>query len=200
MRLLLLYLRSRRVPAALAVAVSVVAAVWWIDQLTDHRMTGALGLLAVVAGAAAAGPGLAGHDVHLDRTAAIGWPPRRMAHLFAAGGIVIGLVAATALTGDRLAPAGEIVRDTGGMVGLLALGAVMFGGGRAWIPPLTWTLASLTALRQLWPPAPDAPTYQHVLTWMLQPAESTSAGWTAAGLAVTGILAYAIAGPRASSV
>jgi hypothetical protein len=64
------------------------------------------------------------------------------------------------------------------------------------VPPLTWTLAALTGLCQLWPPSPDAPTYRLVLTWMLQPPESAAAGWTATGLAAAGILAYAIVGPR----
>jgi hypothetical protein len=198
MRLLLLYIRSRRVPTTLAGAVASIAALWWIDQATDHRVAGRLALLAVVSGIVAASPGLAGPDVDLDRTAAIGWAPRRAAHLLAAGATVIGIIAATALSGDELAPAGQVTRDAAGMVGLLALGAVLLGASLAWIAPLTWTLLAMTGLTQLWPPSADTATYQRILTWMIQPAESTVAGWTAAGLAAVGILAYAIVGPRSA--
>jgi len=109
-RLLVLYLRSRQVPAALAAAVGSVAVVWSLSQATDNpTIRATLALLAVVAGTAAAGSGLAGADIDLDRTAAIAWPPRRAAHVIAAGAAVIGIIAATALTGDQIAPAGRIV-------------------------------------------------------------------------------------------
>lgn len=191
MRLLLLYLRSRQVPAALAAAVGGVAVLWWLSQATDDpTLHATLGLLAVAAGTAAADTGLAGADIDLDRSAAIAWPPRRAAHVIAVGGAIIGIVAATALTGDQLAPARQIVRDAVGMSGLVALGAATLGASRAWVVPLTWTLLVL-----LWVPAAGA-TYQQVLTWMLQPAASAPAAITASVLGVTGVLAYAILGPR----
>ncbi|HEY8475137.1 MAG TPA: hypothetical protein VIL37_21300 [Natronosporangium sp.] len=185
-RRLLLYLRSRRVPAAFATAVVAAAGLWWVGELTDHAEVGRL--LAVVAGTVAAGPGLAGPDVELDRTAAIGWPPRRAAHLVAIA--VVCVVAAATPAG---APA-VIARDAAGMVGLLGLGAVLLGASRSWLPPLIWTLVALTALPRIWPVAPDG-AFQ-VLTWMLQPVESAAAGWTAAVLAIAGLLSYAAAGPR----
>jgi hypothetical protein len=191
MRLLLLYLRSRQVPAALAAAVGSVAVPWWLSQATDDpTLHATLGLLAVVAGTAAAGTGLAGADIDLDRSAAIAWPPRRAAHVVAVGVAVIGIVAATALTGDQLAPARQVVRDAVGMSGLVALGAATVGAGRAWVVPLTWTLLVL-----LWVPAAGA-TCQQVLAWMLQPAASAPAAITASVLGVTGVLAYAVLGPR----
>lgn len=191
MRLLLLYLRSRQVPAALAAAVGSVAVLWWLGQATDDPTVHAtLALLAVAAGTAAAGSGLAGADIDLDRTAAIAWPPRRAAHVLAVGAAIIGIVAATALTGHQLAPARQIARDAVGMSGLVALGAATLGASRAWVVPLTWTLLVL-----LWVPAAAA-TYQQVLTWMLQPVASKPAAITASVLGVTGILAYAVLGPR----
>jgi hypothetical protein len=191
MRLLVLYLRSRRVPTALAAAVGGVAALWTLGQATDSQRAGALlGLLAVVAAIATAGPGLAGADIDLDRTAAIAWPPRRAAHVIAAGAVVIGLVAATGLAG-----AGQITRDAAGMSGLVALGAAALGAGRAWLPPLIWTLLAWTTRTMLWPAAGGA-THQEVLTWMLQPARSTAALVTAVILGITGLGAYAILGPQ----
>ncbi|MCI0688218.1 MAG: hypothetical protein L0Y54_13425, partial [Sporichthyaceae bacterium] len=121
-------------------------------------------------------------------TAAIAWPPRRAAHVIAAGAAVIAI--ATALTGDQIAPAGQIVRDAIGMSGLIALGAATLGADRAWALPLTWTLLTL-----LWAPAATA-TYQRVLTWMAQPADTAPATSTALVLGATGVLAYAILGPR----
>jgi hypothetical protein len=191
MRLLLLYLRSRQVPAALAAAVGSVAVLWSASQATgDPTARTTFGLLAVAAGTAAAGGGLAGADVDLDRGAAIAWPPRRAAHVIAVGAATVGIVAATALTGDQLAPARQIVRDAVGMSGLVALGAATLGASRAWVVPLTWTLLVL-----LWAPTAAA-THQQVLTWMLQPAASAPAAITASVLGVTGVLAYAILGPR----
>jgi hypothetical protein len=190
MRLLVLYLRSRSLPLAAAAAAGGVAALWSIDLATDHRMAGMLALLAVVAAALAAGPGLAGADIGLDRTAAIPWPPRRAAHVAAAGAAVIGMVAATWFTGEQLAPAAQVTRDAVGMTGLIALGAATLGAGQAWLPPLTWTMLAL-----LWAPPATAP-YQQVLAWMLQPTHTAPATVTALVLGAGGAIAYAVLGPR----
>jgi len=192
MRLLALYLRSRSAPLAAAAAVGSVAALWSIDRATDHRAARVLALLAVVAATLAAGPGLAGADVDLDRTAAIPWPPRRAAHLVAAGAAVVGVVAATWLTGDQLAPAAQVARDAVGMTGLLALGAATLGASQAWVPPLSWTLLAWTVTALPWP---SPATSRQVLTWMLQPTEATPATVTALVLGATGVLAYAVLGP-----
>ena len=192
MRFLALYLRSRGVPLAVAASAGSVAALWSIDRATDHRGAGALALLAVVAATLAAGPGLAGPDVDLDRTAAIPWPPRRAAHVVAAGAAVVGLVTATWFTGDQLAPAAQVTRDAIGMSGLIALGAVTLGANQAWIPPLSWTLLAWTLMALPWSlPA----SYRQVLTWMLQPADATPAIVTALVLGAAGVLAYAVLGP-----
>jgi hypothetical protein len=195
-RLLVLYLRSRHVPVAVAAAVGGVAGLWLLGQAFDGlRADPMLGLLAVVAGTAAAGPGLAGADGDLDRTAALPWPPRRAAHAVAAGAAVAGIVAAAALTGDQFAPVGRVVRDAAGMSGLLALGAAGFGASRAWLPPLTWTLVAWNLPGPPWP-VPAAATVRQVLTWMLQPANTAAATVTALALATTGVLAYARLGAR----
>jgi hypothetical protein len=193
MRLLALYLRSRNVPLAVAAAVGGVAAVWSIGWATGHRGAGVPAVLAVVTATLAAGPGLAGADVDLERTAAISWPPRRGAHVVAAGAAVIGLVTATGLAGGQLAPAAQVTRDAVGMTGVIALGAATLGANHAWAPPLYWTLLSWTVVALPWPwPA----TYRQVLTWMLQPADATAAGVTALVLGAAGVLAYAVLGPR----
>jgi len=186
-----LYLRSREVPAALAGAVGTVTVLWVLGFASDYlNEEGGLGLLAVVAGTAIAGSGLAGADIDLDRTGAIAWPSRRAAHIIAIVATVIGIVTATALTGDQLAPAAQITRDAIGMSGVIGLGAATLGVSRAWIPLLTWTL-----LATLWAP-PSTATGQQVLTWMIQPSGTTPATSTALILGATGVVAYAILGPR----
>jgi hypothetical protein len=192
MRLLVLYLRSRQVPLAVATAVSSVAALWSMDHATGRRATEPVALLAVVAATLTAGPGLGSADVELDRTAAAAWPPRRAAHVLAVCAAVVAIVAATGLTGEQMAPAGRIVRDAAGMSGLIAGGAVVLGAAGAWIPPLAWTVVAWSLLAV---PPGRIPAYG-VFTWMLQPAASTTAAVTAVILGAAGTLGYAIFGPR----
>jgi hypothetical protein len=195
MRFLLLYVRSRHVPLALAAAVATVAGLWALGRAAGpERADPMLALLAVLVCAILAGSGLAGADLDLDRTAAIAWPPRRLAHVLAVGATVTGIVTATAAFGDRLAPLGQTTRDAVGMTGLVALGAVTLGASRAWIPPLGWTLVASTLLNLAWT-APLA-AYQQVLTWMIQPTQSDLATATAMVLGVAGLLGYAVLGPR----
>jgi hypothetical protein len=197
MRWLALYLRSRSVPAALAAALGAAAALWWLHHAIDHpQPRPLLALLAAVAGTAAIAPGLAGADHDLDRTAAIAWPPRRAAHITTGAAIVAGLLAATALTGDPLAPAGPIARNVIGLGGLVALGAAALGSTRAPLLPVTWTLLVLRFSPALGGTPPTRPSYKQALTWMIQPAGTTSATATAVLLGVAGTLAYAVFGAR----
>jgi hypothetical protein len=197
MRLLTLYLRSRSAPAALAAALGTTAALWWLHHTIDHpQPRQLLALLAAVAGTAAIAPGLAGADHDLDRTAAIAWPPRRAAHITTGAAIVAGLIAATGLTGDPLAPASPIARDVIGLGGLVALGAATLGATRAPLVPVTWSLLVLRFSPAMGGTPPARPGYTQALTWMIQPAATTSATAAAVLLGVAGALAYAVFGPR----
>ena len=143
MRALALYLRSRRAAPTLTAVAGLVAALWTVGRAVDGA--GVLGLLAVVAGLAMVGPGLAGPDTDLDRTAAVAWPPRRAAHLTVAVTAVALLVAAAGLGGD-----GRLIRDAAGLGGLLGLGAATLGAQRAWLVPMTWTLLGSVVLGPVW--------------------------------------------------
>ena len=189
MRWLILYARSRSVPTTVAVIVAGTLAAWGIGRTTDDPGTrSTLALLAMAAGVAATAPGLAGADIDLDRTAAFGWPPRRLAHLVLVGAVVLGVLAA-------LFSRAWLVRDVTGMIGLVALGATTLGAARAWLPCLMWTVLSLGYAPPLGA-APDGPTYKVVLTWLVQPAGSTTATITALLLGGTGAVTYALRGPR----
>ncbi|MEI5520348.1 hypothetical protein WB401_17250 [Streptomyces brasiliscabiei] len=191
MRWLTLYARSRQVPASLAVVVAGTVAVWTLAApdgggQVDPRMP----VLVLVAAVTAASVGLGGQDLALDRTAGIGWRPRRAAHVLLIGTVAGAvLLAVQALGGARLADTAFVVRDSAGLTGLAALGAVLCGAHHAWTLPVAWL--SLTAFT---PPPTSAPA--RVASWMLLPSGTATATWTALALALTGTTAYAFAGPR----
>jgi hypothetical protein len=186
-----LYLRSRRVPAAAIMALVSTAALWALAQAVEDRPAlRAMAVLAAAVGVVAAGPGLAGADAALDRTAAIAWAPRRAAHVLVAAAALAGVLAATTLAGTALAGAGLLVRDVAGLGGLLAIGATVLGAGRAWPLPIVAAAPGVMfgPLSGVW--------HREVLTWTAQPTATASATVTAVVLGVAGTLAYAIGGGR----
>lgn len=193
MRPLLLYLRSRHIPIAAFATVGVVACLAWVAQSTDHSR--GLSLVAVLTGAAASGPGLAGHDIDLDRAAARRWSLWRSVHIAVACAVVIGVTAAPALVVEPFAPIGQVARDAVGLFGLAAMAAATFGAQRAWIPPVTWSLLSMTVLPRLWPPG-ETTIYERIATWMIQPCDGKAATIVALTLGVAGTITYARWGPR----
>lgn len=190
MRWLTLYLRSRGVPIALAIAAGSTIVLWTLWSLfSDSRDAGGpMVILSVLILVAVASTTLAGPDEALDRTAALSWWPRRAAHVLAALAVIQLLLLVTLPTGARFGPAALVLRDAAGLLGMAALGAATIGASRAWFLPLGWTLAVIVF------PAMDG-TAGHILTWQSQATDNKVAAATALGLAVTGLLAYALAGP-----
>lgn len=180
MRWLTLYARSRQVPATLAVILvgTVLAWAFTRDGTGDPRLT----TLALATGAMAASTGLGGQDPALDRTAAIRWTTRRAAHVLLATAL---LAAAVLVTGT---PAALIARDSAGLMGLAALGAALHGAHHAWALPFAWLALAFVA-------PPPTSTATRIVSWLLLPPDSTAAAWTALVLTVTGVTAYALAGP-----
>ncbi|UUU28723.1 hypothetical protein JIX56_01780 [Streptomyces sp. CA-210063] len=190
MRWLTLYARSRQVPASLAAVVLSAVAVWALVRdggggPVDPKVP----VFVLVAGVTAASIGLGGQDLALDRTAAIRWRPRRAAHVLLIGTVVCAVLLAARTTGAELAATAFVVRDSAGLMGLVALGAVACGARYAWTPPIAWLSFSVFA-----PPPTGVPT--QVATWMLLPPGTPTATWTALVLATAGTAAYALAGPR----
>ncbi|NEB00980.1 hypothetical protein [Streptomyces sp. SID13726] len=190
MRGLLLYARSRQVPAALAAATAATALAWLLATMTSGegevgRTTLVLTVLLLVSVVTTT---LSGPDDTLDRTAARPWARLRTSHLATALTCVLALLLATLLTGTRFGPLGCAFRDTAGLLGLTALGAATVGTARSWFLPLGWTLAAVTF------PAPG--TAGETLTWQAQPYDSLPAAVIAAVLATSGTTAYVIRGPR----
>ncbi|MFE7839371.1 hypothetical protein ACFU53_25960 [Streptomyces sp. NPDC057474] len=190
MRWLTLYARSRQVPASLAAVVISAVAVWALARdgsagPGDPRPAA----LVLTAGALAASIGLGGQDLALDRTAAIRWAPRRAAHVLLAGAVVGTVLLTVQTVGEDMTTTAFVVRDSAGLMGLVALGAALSGGQYAWTLPFAWLSFSFFA-----PPPTSAP--MQVATWMLLPPGTAAGTWTALALAVAGTAAYAFAGPR----
>ncbi|MEU7473546.1 hypothetical protein AB0A94_34400 [Streptomyces sp. NPDC044984] len=190
MRWLMLYTRSRQVPASLAAVVISAVAVWALARDSsgepwDPRPP----VLVLAAAAMAVSTGLSGQDLALDRTAAIRWAPRRAAHVLLSSGIVTTVLLTVQAVGEDMATTAFVVRDSAGLMGLAALGATLSGGQFGWTLPFAWLAFSFLA-----PPATSVP--MQVATWMLLPPGTAAGTWTALVLTVAGITAYALAGPR----
>ncbi|MFD3437160.1 hypothetical protein ACFWU3_06610 [Streptomyces sp. NPDC058685] len=190
MRWLTLYARSRQVPASLsAVVLSALAVVALAPDGHGGPGHPQLSVLALTAGATAASTGLGGQDLALDRTAAIRWVPRRAAHVLLIGMVVCGVLLAVQSMGDDVAATAFVVRDSAGLMGLVALGAAVCGPQLAWTLPIGWLSLSLFA------PSPTSLPLE-VASWMVLPPGTTAGTWTAVVLAVGGTTVYAIVGPR----
>lgn len=181
----MLYLRSRQVAVGAGTALACAAG---IAVLTDDSVLiqEVMALLTVTAVAAVTAPALAGSDPALDRTAARDWRVRRTAHVVAIGvlAVVLGVVVGPPVAAEL------VVRNAIGLTGLAALGVTVLGGGLAWCLPMVWTVVAMGALMAGSPPV--AP----LLTWPLQPPDTTAATVAAGALGAVGLLVYAVRGPR----
>jgi hypothetical protein len=186
---LLRYLRSRRVPLALAVCAGGTAVVWslWLAFTDSRDATLSVVVLTVLLMVTAFGATLAGPDENLERTASLCWPWRRAVHLLAALAVVLVVLLGTLSTPVRFGPGWLVVRDAAGLLGLTALGAAVVGAARAWFLPLVWTIIASMY--------PQEGTWGAVATWQGQPPDDRAATTVAAVLAVGGLIAYSIAGP-----
>lgn len=190
MRWLTLYARSRQVPASLAAVVISAVAAWALaregsEEPGDPRLP----VLVLATGVMASSIGLGGQDLALDRTAAIRWVPRRAAHVLLAGAAVGTVLLTVQAMGEDMVTTAFVVRDSAGLMGLVALGATLSGGQYAWTLPFAWLSFSFFA-----PPPTSAP--MQVATWMLLPPGTAAGTWTALVLTIAGTVAYAVAGPR----
>jgi hypothetical protein len=147
--------------------------------------------LAITGGVAIAAIGLSGQDVDLDRTAAIRWPVRRLAHLLLIGLVTGGLVLATQQLSDTPIDTWLVVRNSAGALGMAGLAATIAGGQFGWTLPLFWFAVAVFA-----PMSADPPVSTKVVAWMLQPGDSIPANLTALVAAVAGLMAYTCSGGR----
>ncbi|GAA2274039.1 hypothetical protein GCM10010430_70020 [Kitasatospora cystarginea] len=185
----MLYARSRQVPTSAAAVTLVALAAWAFEHDGAGPMDLGIVVLVLTANVAAASVGLGGQDAALDRTAAIRWMPRRAAHVLLAGAVAGAALLGVQAAGPKLAPAGLVVRDSAGLIGLAALGAVLCGAQFAWTLPIGWLAFTLLV------PVPRGIAGE-VGDWMIISPATTASAVTAWALLATGTVLYAAAGPR----
>ncbi|SED64793.1 hypothetical protein SAMN04489727_8728 [Amycolatopsis tolypomycina] len=186
MRWAALYARSRQLPAAFTALLVTTAGLWF---LTRDSWSPVLVMLTLTSAVAVAAIGLSGQDADLDRSAALPWPVRRFAHLALIGVVAGALVLGVQELGTSAVAASIIVRDAAGLAGLAGLAATIAGGQFGWTLPLAWCAIS--------PFVPhDGSTAGRVTAWLLQPAGTPAATWTAVVLAVAGAGTYTAWGGR----
>ena len=188
MRWAVLYARSRQVPVAATGLVAVVCGVWLLYRSSWSLLPASL---AITCGVAIAAIGLSGQDVDLDRTAAIRWPVRRLAHLLLIGVVTGALVLAAQQLGGSPVDTWLVVRNSAGALGLAGLAATVAGGHFGWTLPLFWFAVAVFA-----PESSHPPVSTEIVAWMLQPGDSVPANWTAMVAAMVGLVAYAWSGGR----
>ncbi|MGA3564160.1 hypothetical protein [Melissospora conviva] len=191
---MILHLRARRVPLALAASVGAAALIWalWLI-FSDNRDSAALIVVLTIAlMVSALSPTLAGPDEDLERAAALRWPRQRALHLLAAVAVVVVVLLATLLTGARFGPATLVLGTTAGLVGLTAACATVVGAARSWFLPLGWTVVAALFPR-------SSGTWGVLATWQSQPHTNGLAATVAAVLAVGGLATYAIFGAARSA-
>lgn len=189
MRFATLYLRARRVPLALAVAAGGTLLMWtlWLLISDERDASSSMVILTVLVLVAGVTHTLSASDDELERTAALGWPARRAAHLIVALAVLCGLLVATQPTGARFGPAAVVLRDTAGLLGLIALSAAVVGPARSWFLPLVWTLAAIVF--------PQPTLLGELATWQHQAADSRPAAIAAGAFGLAGLIAYSAYGP-----
>ncbi|AEB45441.1 MULTISPECIES: hypothetical protein [Micromonospora] len=185
----ILYLRSRRVPLALAVALGGAAVIWtlWLAFAAKPDIPTYVVAMTILLMAAVLSATLAGPDENLDRTASLRWPWRRALHLLAGLGVIVIVQIATLHTGARFGPAALVLRDAAGLMGLTALCTAVVGADRSWFLPLGWTTISVMYSQE--------GTWAAAATWQGQLPGNRPAALTATALAVGGLIAYSLAGP-----
>ncbi|WP_033288134.1 hypothetical protein [Amycolatopsis jejuensis] len=182
---LALYVRSRRVLVSLAaLVICVVVLCLALGDAWSPRFA------AIVFGSAIAmaGAGLSGQDLDLDRTAAFGWPPRRLGHILLLGAVTVGAALAVQSVGDVQLETAWIVREAAGLMGLTGLAATFFGGYFCWILPLGWVLMAQFV--------PGKPGLQDMLAWPTLSAENPTAWLMAGALFLVGTATYTAVGAR----
>lgn len=191
MRPLVLYARSRGVPAALAVLPVVVLIAWSALRSPWTPLSASLTALAAVLVITV---GLAGQDPELDRSTAVPWPVWRLGHLLLAAVLAAVAVLLVQELGHEPFDAAFVVRDTAGMVGLAGLAATVAGARFAPAAPVLWWAVSAMVLSGR--PMSEQSTTRRIITWLLDPSDEPVTTWTAAVLFVSGVAAYSARGGR----
>ncbi|MEU0002779.1 hypothetical protein ABZ079_00340 [Streptomyces sp. NPDC006314] len=191
---LLLYARSRALPATLAALAGTTAfAVWAADRLgtyldPDRRVP--IVALAPLLAAAVIGTSLYSASDELDRTAVRPWWPRRLVQLGALTALAAAVLPLAVLGHPELFGPPAVIRNTLGCTGVTAAAAVLLGARLSWLPAFGYVSAVYLGSHGAHGRAAT------VWAWPMQPGAQPGA-WAAALTAFTlGAALYAVRGAR----
>ncbi|POX64949.1 hypothetical protein C3492_04235 [Streptomyces sp. Ru62] len=191
---LLLYARSRALPATLAALVGTGAFALWaagrLDAYLDPDRRVPIVALAPLLASAVIGASLYSASDELDRTAVRPWWPRRLAQLTALT-VLAALLVFPAVLGhaENFGPP-AVVRNTLGCTGVTATAAVLLGARLSWLPAFAYVSAvylGSSAARG------RAAT---VWAWPMQPGAAPGAWAVALAAFAVGAALYAARGAR----
>ncbi|MFH9083093.1 MULTISPECIES: hypothetical protein [unclassified Streptomyces] len=191
---LLLYARSRALPATLAALVGTGAFALWaagrLDAYLDPDRRVPIVALAPLLASAVIGASLYSASEELDRTAVRPWWPRRLAQLTALTALAALLVVPAVLGHAENFGPPAVVRNTLGCTGVTATAAVLLGARLSWLPAFAYVSAvylGSSAARG------RAAT---VWAWPMQPGAAPGAWAVALAAFAVGAALYAARGAR----
>jgi hypothetical protein len=194
LRLAWLYLRSRRVPAALGLLAGLGALLWaalrWRWNVAGGAAAQALIPLTIETGAAAV-IAVTTYGPFGDPERATGrWLPwLRLAAAVALTAAAFGVLAAGATSGALHGGTLALLRDLGGMSGTGLLSAAALGGAFGWAGPMAYWLATESVLAAHWATP---------WIWPARPPHDRGAAICAALVLAAGIAAITLLGARDS--
>ncbi|MFD7220644.1 hypothetical protein ACFV9P_06465 [Streptomyces sp. NPDC059892] len=193
---LLLYARSRVLPATLAaltgIALVAVWAAWWLQAQPrfDHTARVPVVVLAPLLAAGVIGTGLYTHSDELDRTAVRPWWPRRLVHLLVLTGLAAALLALAVPGRPDEFGAPAMTRNLLGATGVAAVSAALLGARLSWLPITVYLSAVYLS-------APEQPGGAAAFwAWPMQPGPQAGAWVTAVAAYGVGAVVYAGRGAR----
>jgi hypothetical protein len=165
-RLARLYLRSRRIPAAVATLVACAGVLHLVLHWTPATGSFATQLPMLVIGAAAAvvGAGLRSPFDESEQATGLRLPLLRLAASAALTALAYTALAGGAADAHLTFGAAGLLRNLTGIVGVTLLTAALASGNLAWLGTLSYLLLALTALALgwttpwLWPARPPTDT------------------------------------------
>jgi len=192
-RLVRLYVTSRRVPAAVAAIVACaiglrIALIWPWDTY------GALQLpLVFEAGAAAAITAITASRLGEPERVAGRWLPfLRLATVLALTTVAVGALAATGLGAHLAGGTLDVLRNVAGMTGLGLLCAAALGGGLAWAGPTGYLIVGVYALYTQW----HHPALTTPWIWPARPPHDLGAAICAGLVFAAGVAVFTVRGAR----
>ncbi|MEU2619784.1 hypothetical protein ABZ642_16905 [Streptomyces sp. NPDC007157] len=192
---LVLYARSRTVPATLAALVATAAFAVWaaarLDGFLDPDRRVPVVALAPLLAAAVIGVSLYSPSDELDRTAVRPWWPRRLAQLAGLAALAAVLLPLAVLGHPETFGPPAVVRNTLGCTGVTAAAAVLLGARLSWLPAFGYVSAVYLGS------AGARGSAATVWAWPVQPGAQPGAWAAALGAFAVGGALYVVRGARA---